>query len=99
MRNSAGRRSRPTTRSDLATRGGARALDLDDKVGSIEPGRDADLVLLDLHSTPLIAHRMQGADELAEALFVQMMLGDDRAIRATWVAGRKAHERQPRDGA
>lgn len=77
----------------LATRGGAHALHLDDRVGSIAPGMEADLVVLDLKSTPLIEARMRQVDSLDEALFVQMTLGDDRAVRATWVAGVKRHER------
>jgi guanine deaminase len=81
----------------LATRGAARALYLDDRIGSIAPGMDADLVVLDLESTPLIRYRMQHAADLREALFVQMTLGDDRAVRATWVAGRRAYERPERD--
>jgi guanine deaminase len=50
-------------------------------------------VLLDLHSTSLIAHRMRAATDIADVLFVQMMMGDERAIRATYVAGRRVHDR------
>jgi guanine deaminase len=77
----------------LATRGAARALHLDGTIGSIEPGCEADLVVLDLRSTPLIDLRMRHCRDLHEALFVQMTLGDDRAVRATWVAGELRHAR------
>ncbi|MBL0899111.1 MAG: guanine deaminase [Reyranella sp.] len=77
----------------LATRGAAAAMHLEDKVGSIAVGMEADLVVLDMRSTPLIAFRMQEARDFAERLFVQMILGDDRAVRATWVAGRPAYAR------
>ena len=77
----------------LATRGSARAMYLDDRIGSIAPGMEADLVVLDMRSTPLIDFRMNFAETFAEQLFVQMTLGDDRAVQATYVAGRLAHER------
>ncbi len=77
----------------LATRGTAHALHLEDMIGSITPGMEADLVVLDLKSTPLIAFRMKHAADLAEALFIQMTLGDDRAVRATYVAGKRAYAR------
>jgi len=77
----------------LATRGAARALDLDDRIGSIEPGREADVTVLDLNSTPLIDYRMRHARDIDEVLAIQMALGDDRAIRATYIAGRLAHSR------
>mgnify|MGYP000437995935 FL=1 len=67
---------------------GAEALGIADKVGSLAVGLEADLCVLDLHSTPLIDFRMQQADSLDDVLFVQMMLADDRAVAATWVAGR-----------
>jgi guanine deaminase len=79
----------------LATRGTAHALDLEDRIGSVAPGMEADLVVLDLKSTPLIAFRMKHAADLAEALFIQMTLGDDRAVRATYVAGKRVHARPP----
>ena len=80
----------------LATRGAAHALDIDDRVGSIAPGMDADLAVIDLHSTPIIDFRMRDARDLDEVLAIQMALGDDRAIRATYVAGKLAYDR---DGA
>lgn len=80
----------------LATRGSAHALCLDPAIGSIAPGMEADLVVLDLKSTPLIDYRLRHASDLEEVLHVQMTLGDDRAIRATYAAGRKVYERKPR---
>ena len=77
----------------MATRGGARALGLDGVVGSIERGVEADLVVLDLESTPVIDYRMRHCGSLEEALFVQMTMGDDRAIRATYVAGKRVYDR------
>jgi guanine deaminase len=83
----------------LATRGTAHALYLDDTIGSIAPGMEADLVVLDLKSTPLIDYRMRHASDLEEALYVQMTLGDDRAVRATYAAGRKVYARKGLDTA
>lgn len=71
----------------LATRGTANAMYIDDKVGSIAPGMEADFVVLNMQSTPIIQYRMQFAKDIHEALFIQMTLGDDRAVQATYVAG------------
>jgi guanine deaminase len=71
----------------LATRGAAQALYLEDKIGSIAEGMEADLVVLNLKSTPLIEFRMKTVQSLEEALFVQMTMGDERTIGARYVAG------------
>ncbi|MFO1049424.1 MAG: guanine deaminase [Geminicoccaceae bacterium] len=76
----------------LMTLGNARALSLEDKIGSLAPGREADLVVLDARATPAMTHRMETVDgDLAEELFVLMTMGDDRAVRATYVAGDRVH--------
>ena len=75
----------------LATLGGANALYLDDKIGNFESGKDADFVVLDYNATPLISYRMQQAKTLDEKLFALTMLGDDRAVKETFAAGRSVH--------
>jgi guanine deaminase len=77
----------------LATLAGARALRIDDKVGNLLPGKEADFLVLDLAATPLMARRTAGAATLAEKLFILSVLGDDRAIAATYLAGKLAHSR------
>lgn len=76
----------------LATRGAAHSLYLDDTIGSIEAGFEADLVVLDLHSTPIIDYRMKYCRSIEEALFIQMTMADDRATRATYVAGELVYD-------
>jgi guanine deaminase len=72
----------------LATLGGARALALDEKLGTLAPGHEADLVVLDPNATPLLAFRNRRARSIIETLAVLMTLGDDRAVRVTYVAGK-----------
>ncbi len=77
----------------LATLGGARAMGIDHLVGALAPGLEADFVVLDWESTPLLRFRMAYAKTLSERLFVLMTLGDDRAIAETWANGKLAHSR------
>ena len=77
----------------LATLGGAKALNLDTYIGTLHPGTEADFVVLDYHATPLLQYRMAQATTLEERLFILMTLGDDRAVRATYILGEVAHQR------
>jgi guanine deaminase len=88
-----GHRFSPLRAFYLATLGGARALYLDDQIGNFDPGKAADFVVLDPQATPLLARRMAPAGTLAEKLFLLMTLGDDRAVAATHVLGRRVHQR------
>ncbi|NUB46048.1 guanine deaminase [Fertoebacter nigrum] len=72
----------------LATVGSAQALHAERHIGNIAPGMEADLVVIDLASTPAITQATQRAGDLWQALFPTIMMGDDRAIRAVWVGGR-----------
>ena len=73
----------------LATAGSARAMRLGDKIGNLYEGMEADIVVLDLSSTPAIAQRAARANTPWEALFPTIMMGDDRAIRSVWVSGQE----------
>jgi len=81
----------------LATLGGARALHLDAQIGNFLPGREADFIVLDPHSTPLITARMSCATTLSERLFALMMLGDDRCVAATYILGEPAFQREEKE--
>lgn len=70
-----------------ATGGSAEALHLSDKIGRVAPGFEADLCVLSLSSTPAIAQRSARATTIWEAIFPTIMMGDDRAISQTYIAG------------
>ncbi|HAV08884.1 MAG TPA: guanine deaminase [Rhodobacteraceae bacterium] len=89
-------RGRPLHASELvwlATEGSAAALRLSGTIGHMGVGAEADITVLDLASTPAIAQRHARANDFWEALFPTLMMGDDRAICATWVGGALRHSR------
>jgi guanine deaminase len=77
----------------LATLGNAKTLELDDKIGSFKRGNEADFAVLDFNSTPLMTLKQSRCKTLDEKLFAMIILGDDRAIAATYVAGKCAHSK------
>jgi guanine deaminase len=83
-----GQRLNPLRSFYMMTLGNARAMSLDDRIGTIEAGRDADLVVLDARATPQMALRMEAVDTLANELFLLQTCGDDRAVVETYVAGK-----------
>ena len=73
----------------MATVGSADALHIGAHVGNLDAGKEADIIVIDLASTPVIAQRTARADTLWESIFPTIMLGDDRAIIATYIAGNR----------
>ena len=73
----------------LATQGSARALHADHQIGNIAPGMEADLVVIDLTSTPAIEQAARRAGDIWQAIFPTIMMADDRATRAVWVGGKQ----------
>lgn len=71
----------------LATQGAANTLHMGHCIGNVGIGRDADLVVLNLASTAAIEQRAARAKNIWEAIFPTIMMGDDRAIEAVWIAG------------
>lgn len=77
----------------LATRGGAETLHLEHIIGSIAPGYEADMTVIDLKPSEFAAWRLNFADSIFDKLFVLFTLGPDNLTRATYVAGRKVYDR------
>lgn len=80
----------------LATLGGARALCLDETIGNFDVGKAADFIVLDPQATPILAFRNspnppEDLNELADRVFSLVMMGDDRAIQATYILGELAY--------
>jgi len=74
----------------LATRGSAEALRMEDRIGSIAAGMEADFAVIDLASTPAIAQRAITAETVWEEIFPTIMMGDDRAVITSYVMGERA---------
>ncbi|MEG2153783.1 MAG: guanine deaminase [Burkholderiaceae bacterium] len=76
-----------------ASTGAAESLGWQGRVGRIAAGFEADFVLLDPRATPLLARRSAIVESVDELLFVLMILGDDRTVSETYIAGRAAKTR------
>ena len=83
-----GQKLHPLAAFHWVTRGNALALGMEAQIGTLAPHSDADLVVLNSRATQAMALRMETVETLAEELFVLQILGDDRAIAQTYVAGR-----------
>jgi guanine deaminase len=77
----------------MATLGAACSMRLESTIGSFAPGTEADFIVLDPLATPLLARRSRDSGSLDALLFAFAMLGDDRAVAATYSAGRQVHAR------
>jgi guanine deaminase len=75
----------------LATLGAARCLKLDDRIGRLEVGAEADFIALNLEATALMARRTAAAPALSDVLRILLTLGDDRTVDATYILGRQVH--------
>ncbi len=69
------------------TAGAARALGLQGVVGNLQPGCEADFIVLNPAATPLLARRTAQAQSLDELLFAMIVLGDDRLVEKTVISG------------
>jgi guanine deaminase len=76
-----------------ATLGAAQALHLDNEIGSLEPGRMADLCVWDWAVGPVAQRRLEVARALHERVFAWMTLGDERNLVAAYVGGVSRYER------
>jgi guanine deaminase len=83
-----GHRLTPLKSAWHMTLGNARALSLENHIGTLEEGSDADLVVLDAAATPAMALKMERVTTLPEELFLLQTLGDDRAVAEVYVAGK-----------
>jgi guanine deaminase len=82
-----GERLNPLETAYFMTLGNAEALSLADRIGTLDPGTDADFIVLNMASTPAMALKAEVVTSLADELFLLQTMGDDRAIVETYVAG------------
>ncbi|OLP59453.1 guanine deaminase [Xaviernesmea oryzae] len=85
-----GQRLNPFESFYRMTLGNAEALSLEDRIGTLAPGSDADLVVLNVAATPAMALKAEVIRSLADELFLLQTMGDDRAVAETYVAGKPA---------
>jgi guanine deaminase len=78
----------------LATLGAARSMQLEGTIGNFTQGAEADFIVIDPQATPLLQRRTSRSNSLEELLFALALLGDDRAIAATYAGGRQVHVRE-----
>lgn len=75
----------------MATLGAAKALQLDDKIGSFKSGKEADFIVIDLDATSILKYRREKVNDIFELLFILMTLGSEENIKATYILGEPAY--------
>lgn len=75
----------------MATFGAARALQLDDKIGTFKVGKEADFIVIDADATPYFKYRHEKVSDIFELLFILMTLGSEENIKATYIMGKPAY--------
>jgi guanine deaminase len=83
-----GQRLSPLNSFYRMTLGNARALGLQDRIGSLHAGADADIVVLDSAGKSAMELRMRTAKSLTDELFILQTMGDDRCVAEVYVAGK-----------
>ena len=80
----------------LGTLAGAQALDLDDRIGNLDVGKQADFVVLDPTRSPALdavlstrAPREDPREDTQALLFALLMAADEGAVAETYVSGRR----------
>ncbi|MEO1747692.1 MAG: guanine deaminase, partial [Pseudomonadota bacterium] len=82
-----GQRWHPFSSFAQATIGNAQAIGMADNIGRLAPRFEADFIVLDARATSAMTLRMERVETLAQELFVLQTMGDDRAVRQTYIAG------------
>ena len=86
-----GRKMKAAELFHMATLGNAKRLRIDHETGNLAIGKYADIVVLDPMATDVMAARHVLSNSIEDVLFALAILGDDRAIKATYVAGEKVY--------
>lgn len=83
----------PATVLYMATLGGAQALGLDDTIGSLDPGKAADFIVVNLRAlSPFPAdHPMEVSPDILLSRLI--FRGDDRVVEQTYVQGVLCYDR------
>jgi len=73
----------------MMTQGPAQAYGLTDSIGNLNAGTYADFIILNPHFNALSHLRNSEPNKPDDMLFALSMIGDDRAVEATYIAGKQ----------
>jgi guanine deaminase len=83
----------------LMTQGAATAMKLQHSIGNLNANTEADFVILDPRFDTLTNQRLSEGNDPQNILFALSLLGDDRAIQSTWVAGKAVYQKKEKKNA
>ncbi len=78
----------------MSTFGAAKALQLGDKIGTFQSGKEADFIVIDTETTPYLEYRKEKINDIFDLLFILMTLGSEDNIKATYIYGEPAYIRK-----